>query len=97
LGLGIGMMIGLVGFGLASDKIVKKLSINGITKREYRLPPMIPASVMVPAGLFIYGWTAKYQIQWIVPILGTAFVGRGLIGSFVSPTLFLFPIRSDLL
>jgi hypothetical protein len=83
LGLGVGMMLGLVAFGIASDKIIKKLSVDGVAKPEYRFPPMIPAAFLVPAGLFIYGWTTENGVHWIVPIIGTAFVGTGLIGAFV--------------
>jgi predicted MFS family arabinose efflux permease len=86
LGLGVGMMIGLVMFGLASDRILKRLSAanDGVTKPEYRLPPMIPAALLVPFGFFIYGWTTKYAVQWIVPIIGTSLVGVGLLGIMVS-------------
>jgi MFS family permease len=85
LGLGIGMMIGLVMFGAASDRILKSLSaVNGVTKPEYRLPPMIPAAIILPIGVFIYGWTTHFAVQWMVPIIGTALVGIGMIGSFVS-------------
>ena len=85
LGLGIGMLIGLTMFGVASDRILKHLTAkNGVTKPEYRLPPMIPAALLVPFGFFIYGWTTKYAVQWIVPIIGTVLVGVGLLGIMVS-------------
>jgi predicted MFS family arabinose efflux permease len=85
LGLGVGMMLGLVMFGLASDRILKRLSAaDGVTKPEYRLPLMIPAALLVPFGFFIYGWATKYAVQWIVPIIGTSFVGVGLLGIMVS-------------
>jgi hypothetical protein len=44
---------------------------------------MIVASLILPVGLFLYGWSAYYQVQWMVPIIGTALVGVGLIGTFV--------------
>jgi hypothetical protein len=85
LGLGIGMLMGLTMFGVASDRILKHLTAkNGVTKPEYRLPPMIPAALLVPFGFFIYGWTTKYAVQWIVPIIGTVLVGVGLLGIMVS-------------
>lgn len=86
LGLGIGMFLGLFVTGITSDWGVKYLSRrnNGVTKPEFRLPPMIPAAVIIPIGLFIYGWTAQYGVQYIVPIIGTSFVGLGLICTFVS-------------
>jgi hypothetical protein len=45
---------------------------------------MIPAALLVPFGFFLYGWTTYYGVQWIVTIYGTALVGMGLIGIFVS-------------
>lgn len=73
LGIGLGMFIGLIGFGGASDRIVKRMSKNGVMKPEYRLPPMIPGAACVPIGLFIYGWTAEEHTFWIAPIIGTGF------------------------
>lgn len=84
LGVGIGMMSGLVTFGIMSNKLLRKLSIDGVMKPEYRLPLMIPAAALAPIGLFIYGWTAQNLVHWIVPITGTALVGMGSIGTFVS-------------
>ena len=83
LGLGIGMLFGLVIFGIASDWIVKKKSAKGEMKPEYRLPPMIPGAVLIPIGLFVYGWTAEKHVFWIAPIIGTSFVGLGLLATFV--------------
>ena len=86
LGIGVGMFLGLFLFGKSSDKLIQKLAArnNGVLEPEYRLPPMIPAALIIPAGLFLYGWTAQYQVHWIAPIIGTSFVGFGLISTFVS-------------
>ena len=37
----------------------------------------------MPIGLIIYGWSAQYQVQWIVPIMGTFFVGLAMITIFM--------------
>jgi hypothetical protein len=86
LGIGIGMFGGLFITGVFSDVIVKKLAArnNGVLKPEFRIPPMIPAAFTIPIGLFLYGWTANYGVQYVAPIVGTAFVGMGLITTFVS-------------
>jgi len=86
LGIGVGMFLGIGIFGKLSDPLIQKLAArnNGVLEPEFRIPPMIPAALIIPAGLFIYGWTAQYQVHWIVPILGTALVGFGLITTFVS-------------
>ena len=35
--------------------------------------------------LFMFlGWTAQYKVHWLVPIIGTAFIGVATTGSFVS-------------
>jgi hypothetical protein len=46
-------MIGLVMTGVGSDRILKLTAANGVTKPEYRLPPMIPAALLVPFGFYI--------------------------------------------
>lgn len=85
LGIGIGSIIGLMVLGATSDRLLKYLTAkNGVSKPEYRLPPMIPGSLFVPASLFMYGWTAYYKTHWIVPIIGTSFLGVGMLISFVS-------------
>lgn len=50
LGIGIGSLFGVVIFGLASDRIVKAKAKSGEMKAEYRLPPMIPGSFVLPIG-----------------------------------------------
>jgi hypothetical protein len=91
LGLGIGSVIGLLVLGGTSDKLLTYLSAKngGEKKPEYRLPPMIPGSLFVPVSLFIYGWTTYYHTHWIVPIIGTSFLGVGMLISFVRE-MFIF-------
>ena len=43
---------------------------------------MIPGSFLVPIGLFIYGWSAQYVTQWIVPNIGAAIFAAGVIIRF---------------
>ena len=84
LGLGIGLIVGMALFGSVSDRLVKKLANGGEMKPEYRLLPMIYGGFFVPVGLFWYGWSAKAHAYYIVPIIGTSFIGIGLIGTIVS-------------
>ena len=89
LGIGIGSMLGLAIFGFASDQILRRMSAKGEMKPEYRLPPLIPACVLIPSGLLIYGWCADKHTPWIVPILGTCLVGLGLMATFMSINTYL--------
>ena len=83
LGIGVGALLGLIIFGSISDIIVKRMSAKGEMKPEYRLPPLIPGSLIIPIGLFLYGWSAEKHTHWIVPIIGTLFVGFGLLATFM--------------
>jgi len=49
---------------------------------EYRLPLVLPFSLLIPIGLFIYGWSAEHQVHWSVPNLGTCIFAVGLIVCF---------------
>ncbi|OLN96948.1 putative transporter C1529.01-like protein 10 [Colletotrichum chlorophyti] len=101
MGLGVGSMLGLVFFSITSDKYIKKKAAEadaaadaaGATregmKPEYRLVSVPIGAVLLPAGLFIYGWTAEYHIHWFVPILGTAVVGVGNLIIFMALQLYL--------
>jgi hypothetical protein len=44
---------------------------------EFRLPPAILGTVLIPIGLFWFGWTSYRSVHWIVPIIGSAFFGAG--------------------
>lgn len=85
LGLGIGSLLGLFIFGAASDRILKSQAKknNGVFKPEFRLPPLVPGAILVPIGLFWYGWSAQAHTHYIVPILGSGCVGLGLLGIFL--------------
>lgn len=87
LGLGVGMLLGAGVFGAVSDRILKskaKENESGELKPEYRLPVMVYGAIIIPIGLFIYGWTAETKAMWIIPIIGTGFVGAGMMATFVS-------------
>jgi multidrug resistance protein len=101
VGLGIGSLLGLAYFSVTSDRYIKKKSAAadaaadeaGIAregmKPEYRLPSLRIGAFLLPAGLFIYGWTAEYRIHWAVPILGTLIVGVGNLIIFMALQLYL--------
>lgn len=86
LGVGIGSFFGLVFCGAISDRLVKSLAERkgGTPKPEYRLPAMFIGAVIVPTGLFLYGWTADKKVHWIAPIIGTGILGGGMFVIIVS-------------
>lgn len=84
---GIGMFFGIVFFGAMSDLIVRRNQDAGIEHcPEHRILPKfaLPAALMLPVGLFLYGWTVHYSIHWIVPMIGVVIFSTGLMGTAVS-------------
>ncbi|KAH7204875.1 major facilitator superfamily domain-containing protein [Fusarium redolens] len=84
----IGIMISML-FGVATDPIWRRIrvyliekhdretGVENISEPEFRLPPAILGSLLVPIGLFMFAWTSRPWIHWIVPIIGSAIFGAG--------------------
>ncbi|KAL7894303.1 major facilitator superfamily domain-containing protein [Trichoderma sp. SZMC 28014] len=91
LGLGVGSILGVLFCGGVSNKLSAYLTkkTGGEAKPEYRLPSIIIGGVCVPIGLFWYGWTADNKVHWILPIIGTGFLGAGMIITYMATTLYL--------
>ncbi|KUJ18818.1 bicyclomycin resistance protein [Mollisia scopiformis] len=103
LGLGIGSLAGVGFFAWATDHVLKmrraaeEATASGEASEghagallpEFRLKLLLPAYCLIPCGLFIYGWTAKYHVHWIVPILATVLIGIGNMAVFMCISLYL--------
>ncbi|KAI9809338.1 MAG: hypothetical protein M1825_002630 [Sarcosagium campestre] len=53
---------------------------NGLGAPEKRLIPALFTCLLIPVGLFMFAWTARTNIHWIVSIIG---VGIYTIGVFI--------------
>lgn len=79
LGLGAGFCVSQCSVGYFSDRHLKKqLAWHGRMIPEHRLPPMKYGVFFIVAGLVWYGNSVEYRAHWIVPIIGTFFVGMGV-------------------
>lgn len=90
-GLGVGSIISVIFFAIVSDRLLKHLAAKsgGERKPEYRLPPLLISCVTIPIGLIWYGWSAEKRLHWIMPIIGTGFVGVGQIATFMPVVTYL--------
>ncbi|PQE22931.1 bicyclomycin resistance protein [Rutstroemia sp. NJR-2017a BBW] len=80
LGRAVGNITGMIVYGLFSDRYIRyKKSQEGYMKPEHRLPLMLLGAIVLPAGLFLYGWSAEKHLHWIVPLIGTAIVGFSML------------------
>jgi MFS family permease len=64
IALAIGYTIAAQAGARITDQIWKHLKARagGETQPEYRVPLMIPGAIIIPIGLFWYGWTAQERM-----------------------------------
>ncbi|CAD0087715.1 unnamed protein product [Aureobasidium vineae] len=92
----IGIFVGMV-TGVSCDPIWKKnyrrlvTKNGGVSEPEFRLPPTILGAILVPIGLFGFGWTTYSSVHWIVPIVFSGIFGLGNI--FVFSGVFTFLVE----
>ncbi|KAI9818934.1 MAG: hypothetical protein M1827_007756 [Pycnora praestabilis] len=96
----IGLLVGMLA-GVSTDPFWHKNYVRLVQKREaeggepggaepeYRLPPAILGGILVPIGLFWFGWTTYSSVHWVVPIIGSAIFGMGTLLVFSGVFTFL--------
>jgi hypothetical protein len=75
----------IIGYGLAvpltwtSDRLAAYLTKknNYIREAEMRLGVLIPAAIIAPCGLIVYGLTAQHNLHWIGYFAGVAMCDWG--------------------
>ncbi|KAH8809088.1 MFS multidrug transporter-like protein [Xylogone sp. PMI_703] len=84
IALGVGFFIGAQTCAPLQDRIYRALKRrnNGVGRPEFRVPLMIPGAILVPVGLFWYGWTAQAHAHWILPDIGACIFCAGVIIGF---------------
>ncbi|KAJ6439305.1 Alpha-galactosidase 2 [Purpureocillium lavendulum] len=85
LSISVGVSISIVLY-VSYLKFVFEPNIRtkGLGEPERRLIPGLPASFLVPIGLFLFGWTGNSspEIPWIVPTIGVTIVVIGIFTVF---------------
>ncbi|KAG6916738.1 hypothetical protein DXG01_005558 [Tephrocybe rancida] len=91
IGLGLGFFSATIFAAKTADRVYKYLSDKngGKGTPEMRIPSIFFGSVFVPIGLFWYGWSAQAKLHWIMPIIGTAIFGFGMMCSYLPIELYL--------
>lgn len=84
ISLGLGSLLGTYICAWLNDRTYKKLKArnNDIGRPEFRLPLLAITTICVPAGLFIYGWTAQTHQHWITPNIGALLFAVGNMMTF---------------
>ncbi|KAK8062623.1 major facilitator superfamily domain-containing protein [Apiospora hydei] len=68
---GLGGLLGLVVFMIASDRdlVSRVQKNNGCYEPEMRLPLSIKFAFVSPVTFFVFGWAAEKQAHWAVPLV----------------------------
>ncbi|KAF2198167.1 MFS general substrate transporter [Delitschia confertaspora ATCC 74209] len=92
LGLGLGSVLGQFVFTHFGNRTVRKHMEKGDFRPEHRLWIMAFGGLALPVGLFWYGWAVEGDAHWIVGIVGTGFVGFGMMMSFMPASTYLVDV-----
>ncbi|KAI9734971.1 MAG: hypothetical protein M1834_002053 [Cirrosporium novae-zelandiae] len=81
ISLGVGSILGAQLSMRFVDRIYRRLKEQngGVGLPEFRVPSMFVGSVLIPIGLFWYGWSVQGRVHWIMPNIGIAFISGGTI------------------
>jgi DHA1 family multidrug resistance protein-like MFS transporter len=78
LGILLGAIVTIPPFFWYLHKYVEPLyNGRGEVKPEQRLPPAFVGAFFLPICLFLFGWSARPSVHWIMPIIGSSFFSVG--------------------
>ncbi|CCH46740.1 Cycloheximide resistance protein [Wickerhamomyces ciferrii] len=81
LSLFVGTIIGVLIYIPWTLKIfTRKVQKDETIEPEVFLPMTILGSILMPVGLFIFGWTSSPEIHWFIPMIGS---GVFAIGAYI--------------
>ncbi|KAG1734164.1 multidrug resistance protein 4 [Suillus lakei] len=101
LGFGFGLLSAVVFGAKVSNKIYLHVQQDYLlppfllqkmeerVNQRMRVPALIIGSFFVPVGLLWYGWSAQAKVHWIMPVIGSAIFGFGLMTTFLPIQLYL--------
>ncbi|TQB68352.1 Citrinin biosynthesis cluster MFS transporter mrr1 [Monascus purpureus] len=79
LGILVGVLMGCLLVTIATRLWYAPKLQNGSVVPEDRLPPMIVAAILLPIGLFWFGWTSSPSISWAPQAIAGAPIGMGIL------------------
>ncbi|CAO2650497.1 Nn.00g017890.m01.CDS01 [Neocucurbitaria sp. VM-36] len=90
LGTGIGTILAVSLIGTTLDKLASRDRRRGKeTTPEQTLWPQLVGAVLVPAGLFWYGWALEAVTHPVIPLVGLGVFGFGMMAIFMPVQMYL--------
>ncbi|OAA65207.1 major facilitator superfamily transporter multidrug resistance [Niveomyces insectorum RCEF 264] len=90
----MGLFVGIAGAGMlfwvwagVRDRLIarrRRATGNPAARSEPedRLPSLMVGTVLVPIGLFMFGWTSYPSVPWILPIIGSSIFALGWVDAY---------------
>ncbi|KAF8178133.1 MFS general substrate transporter [Mycena galopus ATCC 62051] len=90
IGGGVGELLSAIIMGAVGASIYTMLRAKhgNVDRPEFRIPAMLPGSILTPAGLFWFGWSAQADLHWMMPIIGASIFSFGMISSLIPIQLY---------
>ncbi|WFD30717.1 hypothetical protein MSPP1_001741 [Malassezia sp. CBS 17886] len=90
----VSLLLGFIVFGQIGGRFVDWTYVYlekkyGHRRPEFKLPLLMFTVFVVPAGLLIFGWTARYRVFWFVPDLGLFIVSSGVMGTLLQVQMYM--------
>ncbi|RJE20598.1 transporter [Aspergillus sclerotialis] len=80
----IGVLAACVFIGIYSKtRFQRVMQEQGHVVPEERLIPMVVGGVLLPAGMFWFGWTSNSHIIWVPEVISGGFLGAGILLIFL--------------
>lgn len=95
LGSVVGAFLGAVFLNRTYGAMQARAEHKGIApgtdprRQEYRMPFMQVGALIVPAGLFIFAFTAREDVHWIAPLIGAGVFSAGMLMTYICVTTYL--------
>ena len=90
LGILMGSFIIMIPFFYYNYKYVEpQFNEEGRLRPEIRLQPAFVGAFLIPICLFWFGWSARPSINWIMPVIGSAFFSMGSFLLFMAVLAYL--------
>ncbi|RAK81850.1 MFS general substrate transporter [Aspergillus fijiensis CBS 313.89] len=83
IAIAIGTITASQAGGHLMDRIYRALKArnhDSAPTPEFRVPFLVPGILLIPVGIFLYGWSAEGRLHWVVVDVGTAIF---VTGSFI--------------
>lgn len=92
LGILVGVLLGVLYICIITKtRFARKMQKHGVVPEE-RLTPMIPASIVLPIGLFWFGWTSSPHVHWAPQVIAGAPIGFSILIIFMQGMNYLVDV-----